>query len=457
MTVRPPNHLAQVFLALAVTYGIYQCGRAFFHPKQGLDFTPEYVASRMLFDEGDLRFYDYEVVKEYGRKFGLHGPLGETDPVVNYAYPPWLAVAYAPLSRLPWEAARRIWFIIGLAATCGAAMLLGAAVAPTRQKRREFVLIGLAAACLFFPVPYGLMTGQANDLPLLGIAASLFLLRSGRPFAAGLVLAPAGLWKIFTGFPALFLIARREWRALWGLVAGCVTIVLLSLPFVGPAAWLDWARYIPRQEGLPSPGLRNHSIAAAVHYLLQPNEVLVDGRTLAIPPLFDAPGLAGTATVVLSILAVAATALALLRPARRDDPLYAVQFAATLVLAVLLTPKSWEHYGVFLLPAFLACVAAEVGSATARPRTLRLAALGTAFAVWGLLYQTKDDYLALATWPRVAFIPAKAYASAVLLGLCVMASAKRVPRAGEGAGEAGAAASDDGQSPGAGSDSGGTQ
>src|SRR5688500_9326249 len=130
--------IAIALLAFAITHGVYQFGRAFLHYKQGLDFTPEYIAARMLEDHGDLRFYDYEVVKKYGRKLGLHGPLGPDDPVIDYGYAPWLSIIYAPISRLSWDAARHVWFFIGTVAALGATALAGAAMAPEAALRRLY-------------------------------------------------------------------------------------------------------------------------------------------------------------------------------------------------------------------------------------------------------------------------------------------------------------------------------
>ncbi|HVY62945.1 MAG TPA: glycosyltransferase family 87 protein [Planctomycetota bacterium] len=397
--------LAALFLAFALTHGVYRAGRALFHYKQGVDFTPEYVAARMLADHGDRRFYDLPVLEARGRELGLHGAEA-TDPVMNYAYPPWLPVAYVPISRLPWNAARKLWFLLGLAATLAGAALAAAAVAPVRAERRAYALGGIAAACFYFPLFYGLMDGQANDLPLLGVAACLFLLRENRPLAAGLALAPAAMWKIFPGFPAIFLLVRREWRALGGLALGCAAIVLVSLPFVGIETWKDWIVYIKHHNELDHVQIRNHGILSNAMLLFQPNAVG--------DPIANAPALVRPVTIALELLAAALAACTLVRPAPRESARYALGFGATLVFACLSTPKSWEHYGIYLLPAFAALFAAA-GTARRSPHLVALAVAGGAFAVWGLVFQVKDEYAALAHGWRVLLIPAKMYASFAIL------------------------------------------
>jgi len=410
--------LLVLLVACAVAHGAYQVGRALMHTKQGLDFTPEYVAARMLADHGDLRVYDYEVVKARGREMGLHGPLGPDDPVVNYAYPPWLVVAYVPISRLPWEVARKVWFALSLAASFGAVALFAAACAPRREDMPLWATVAAAAACFYFPIPYGLMAGQANDLSLLGIAGCAWFLRQDRPFLAGLCLAPAGMWKIFTGFPALYLLARREWRALAGLTVGCAALVLASLPFVGVQTWIDWATYMRVHNTVGDVAPRDHGIAAAAMRLFQ--------ETSTARPLVVSPALVTATKAVLSLLACALAALALRRDHPRADPRRIAQIGATLVLAVLLTPKAWEHYGVYLLPCFIGCAAAAVAAieveTTAPERKVgafaALAVTGACFLVWGTYLVSREDFAALATsWIGPFAMSVKMVAGLLLLGV----------------------------------------
>ena len=84
---------------------------------------------------------------------------------------------------------------------------------------------------------------------------------------------------------------------------------------------------------------------------------------------------------------------------------------------------------MYLLPAFFACFIASalpggavgssgIGDGTGeRPAWIALAVTSAAFAVWGLLFQVKDDIFALASGLNVLFIPAKLYASLALIGV----------------------------------------
>lgn len=384
---------AVLFLAaFALVHGLYQAGRAFLHPRQGLDLAPAFVAGRMV-AEGDLRVYDDPVVDRRAKALGVHGPAGPGDPVLNFIYPPWVPGLYAPLSSLSWTAARRTWFLVSLAAALLSLLLLARAAGRDRREQGRLLGFGLVLAAFYFPLAYGLMTGQSNDLLLLLTMGGLLLLVRERPFLAGLVLAPAALWKPFLAFPVLFLGLRREGKALLGLLLGAAT--LFAVAPGGPSAWEGWWRQVSTHNAVASVEPRNHGLAQAALVLAPSPESL---------PLVRG---------VLFGLAIVFSLAALLPRSRRGEPLYALQLGTTLVLGVLLTPKAWEHYGVFLLPALVAgfALAAERGRAGA------VLALGAIAAAWGGLLEPREEYGALADAGLPFLLPLKAYAGLALLAV----------------------------------------
>jgi len=326
----------------------------------------------------------------------MHWPAGEGAPVLNFLYPPWVPALYAPLATLPWGTARRVWFLLS-ALMSGAALALTARSSLPRASHAQGTLAALGGAAFFFPLFYGLMTGQANDLLFFLVAGGLYLLARGRPVAAGAVFAPAFLWKPFLGIAVLFLLARREGKALLGLLAGTATLVAVSIGLGGTGLWLDWLRQIGLHNVLTSPEPRNHGVA---------NAVLSLGLPSTVSPAVTW-GLEGLVLGLLILLLAPRTV-----PGR---PRYALQLGGTLLAGVLLTPKAWEHYGLFLLPAFFAAavLALEEGA------TWRTASLGVCFSVWGLVLQGHDEYAALAATRLAPLAAVKTAASLALLGLAV--------------------------------------
>ena len=395
MSAPLPHPVRRAFIALllafAATHGLYQVGRAYFHPKQGLDLAPSYLAGRMV-REGARGFYDDRTVGALGAALGMHGPEGDGAPVLNFIYPPWVGAVYAPVSLLPWDAARRAWFLFSL--LCFSAALAATVRAAVPESRRRAANVAaFAAACLYFPFSYGLMTGQANDLLLLLVAGAFLLLVRGQPLLAGAILAPAILWKPFLAVVLAFLVLRREWRALAGLALGAASLGALTA-HPGAGGWADWFRQISEHNALTAAEPRNHSLAAAV-------------LALGLPPAWILP-----VTRTLQGLTLTAAALLLVPRTRRGETRYALQFGGTLVAALLVTPKAWEHYGVFLLPAF---AFAAVLAIEEEVPPLWPALLGSSFAVWGLFLQGHDEYRALAGAGLTFLAPVKCAAALVLL------------------------------------------
>jgi hypothetical protein len=409
------RRLFVVFLAgVVVTQAAVQLGRAFFHPKQGLDFASPYLAGKLLL-RGDHRFYDDAVVGAAGAALRMHGPAGPGDPVLPFQYPPWVPVAYAPFALLPWLAARVAWFVLSVAATLLALRLLSKAIARHPDEERTLTVGAFAGAAFFFPLVYSLMTGQVNAVLLLLLAASLLLFRRGRGFLAGLLLAPAALCKPFLAFPVLVFLARRAWGALAGFVAGAVSLGLLGVVAAGPGGWSLWWAKISVYNAVTRFEWRNNGLAAAALALFSPG-----GGT---EPIVSAPSLAAPFLVAAGALASALALLAIL-PTRMGGERPELGFGAALALGLLLTPNAWEHYGLFLIPAFLAVFAA-LGETDEEHRRLPLALLGASFAIWAFTLLTREEYAALARRPLSALLPVKTYATLLLLGLSAWAARER--------------------------------
>jgi alpha-1,2-mannosyltransferase len=399
-----------VLASIAATEALLQAGRALFHAKQGLDLAPPYLAAKLLL-RADRRFYDDAVVGAAGAAMGLHGPAGPGDYVLNFIYPPWVPAAYAPLALLPWEAARVVWFLLSAAATVASLVLLARGLARDPEEERHLSRAALFGTAFFFPVFYGLMTGQANAALLLLLAGSLLAFTEGRAFLAGAVLAPAALVKPFLAFPALVFLARRAWGALAGFALSGALLVLLGVAAGGTRAWPAWAAQIGGHNAVRTYEPRNHSLAAASFALFGPGD--------GVAPVLPAPALAGPAALAGAALAGILVLAALSPRAARANP--ALGFGAALAFGLLLTPKSWEHYGVFLLPGFLAAYAAFREDA-GPPARLALVLLGVSFSVWAFSLVSREEYAALARRPFSLLLTSKTAATLVLLGLLAWAA-----------------------------------
>jgi len=348
------------------------------------DFTVFTIAGAAFFDGRD--------------PYAIENPQGW-----HYAYPPLFALLVSPLARLGFPAQVTAWFAISfaLAALCAAeAGWIAAAI--RRQDGRVPPPWWIAAAAIpsvLLPVIDTLQRGQvalALTWPLL-LGLRLALTARGWPMAvvAGVVLALPIAIKLTPIVPVALLVlvalrsgywnapvgprsARPGSRAAFGLGLGTgVTAGLLLFLFVMPAAPLGWRGNVAHLEtwarrirasaevGVDNNKFtfRNQSFANAVEMLARwehPKSPLrwilprdPGGRDLRAAPRVPRPLLrVGVLAVqfLLSLLGLAAA----WRLGRHGGGLAAAAaFGLASALSLVISPISWAHHFVILLPAVL--------------------------------------------------------------------------------------------------------
>ncbi len=363
--------LLRIFIAFAATYGLYQLGRAFLHPKQGLDLAPGYAAAHLLL-RGDMRFYQDQVVVEQGFRLRMHGPSGPGEGILNFIYPPWVTVAYLPLTPFPWSVARRLWFLICVVCTVlSLGLLTRSGGWEGRSTNRIGLLLPFMCLCFYFPAFYGFMTGQSNDVLLLLLSASLFLMSRERPFSAGFLLSLAALWKPFLVVGFLVFVIKKEYRVLFGALAGGLAVLLISLGTGGVSNWIAWYHQIYTHNTIVGFEPRNHSLLSMALAAFGPKRVFWTAHLLQVLAFLTVTGI-------------------VLKKSKPGEPLYLLQFGSAISLGVLLTPKAWDHYGVFLLPLFAGSVLYFLRT----PQKWHFGPwlLGACLSVWSLVLQSRDEY-----------------------------------------------------------------
>lgn len=140
-----------------------------------------------------------------------------------------------PLASLPPLTAKRLWLIVNL-------ILLGLVILLLNRMsqlglRRVMLLTFLALD----PLSINFLYGQMHVLVLFLLTFAAWAYLKGLPATSGAVLAAASALKIY---PALFLfyfIRKKQWRAVFGLVAGCALLAGLSLALFG---WMANRTYL---------------------------------------------------------------------------------------------------------------------------------------------------------------------------------------------------------------------
>jgi hypothetical protein len=179
--------------------------------------------------------YDIEAVHtpEFAR---LGTALGPHD-YLPFGYPPTLLLLLGPLSLLPPLAAKMLWSGGWCAAFAWTAW---------RDTRRATALLLLS-----LPLLWCAAIGQTG-LMISTLVIAGFQRLDDRPRLAGALLAVAACIK-----PQALLLAPivlwGRWEVVRAALLAAVALALASLVF-GPDLWLQWARSLPRFEGIVAPG-----------------------------------------------------------------------------------------------------------------------------------------------------------------------------------------------------------
>jgi hypothetical protein len=331
--------------------------------ERGTDFSASYVAALVLRDGDGAQLYNQQV--EHARHLSLL-PAGT---VINLPFitPPTSALLALPLTALDPGTAFRVWSVIELLLLALAVWIaIRAGPWPASAGRSPRVATALMALATGGTYAF-LVLGQIDGVTALGLAAAYLAWRKDRP-------ALAGFWMAL-GFAAtkphlaiglgIWLVARRDWRALAGALAGSALVAAVSLALVGPAGVGGFISALGFAAG-NTPG----------------------ASTLGIPGLVASWLGGGTVAVVIgiggSLLALIGCWLLGTRT-RGVSGALETSLAGAVALSLVASPHLLPHDLVILAPAFAWC-AARAAAADSAPWpglvTIRLLA---AWAVLGVL------------------------------------------------------------------------
>jgi len=287
----------------------------------------------LLRDWFDLRVYHGAVdswVHHGGRLYDYRVP----GTSYGFTYPPFAAVAMLPMALLGLRTAIAVGLLLNLAALAVVARLL------TGRAWRRYGWYGCAlAACalaLFEPLRDTFSFGQVNLLLLALVLVDAWLLATGRERRAGIGIGLAAAVKLT---PALFiglLLVARRWRA-----AAVATVVAVGATGFAAVVAPDASRYYWTDA------LWDTTRVGRLDY--------VSNQSLqGILARLGEPDRAVWAVAVLLTLGV--WVLRTRRAVAAGD--WAAAFALTGLTACLVSPITWVHHLVWLLPSFAVLVRA---------------------------------------------------------------------------------------------------
>ncbi|AXX28064.1 mannosyltransferase [Actinosynnema pretiosum subsp. pretiosum] len=256
-------------------------------------------------------------LKEFSDQFAL-----------PFTYPPFSALVFVPLSWVPWGVARWFWQLLSLAClwylTRTSLELAGSA-----NPRRVLLWTGLLI--WVEPVRTTLNYGQIN----LVLAALLIgTMVSARSWMAGLGTGVAAGIKLTPAITGLYFLATRRWTAaLWSFAAFAGTVGL-GYAISASQSHQFWFELLGNAT-------RVGPVGSAINQSLRGALSRTVGHDVETGPIF----------LVAAALAAALALWALLEAVRANDSLAAV--VSTQFLGLLVSPISWSHHWVWMVPALL--------------------------------------------------------------------------------------------------------
>jgi len=191
------------------------------------DFAIYYAFARIGLQAGWDHLYDLAAQRQQFDALGL--PFWYPIP-----FPPPLAWFGAPFALFPFPVALFLWTLLLL----GALVLTWRLCAPgTRAEQATHLVVAVA----LFPVAFGLLLGQVVLVLAAGIALSWWLLRRGREFPAGVVLATAALKPHLVLLLPLALLVAGHRRAFLGWLGATAALAGLSAITLGPGGTAQYA------------------------------------------------------------------------------------------------------------------------------------------------------------------------------------------------------------------------
>jgi hypothetical protein len=328
----------------------------------------------LLFWKIQWRAYDWDFSIYYSAAFAIrHGQnpyvssltpvgrmLGMRTREIQFAdQTPFFLLCFEPFTRMRPAAAHSVWLAINTVALVCTMLLVIREVEPAK---RSLIFSLLLLTAWFPPLMDLYIFSQAQLLILLLLTGMVYALRHSHDRAAGLMLALAGMLRLFPFAMAGYLIMQRRWRALTWTMAGVIACTVLTLVCLGASRATGFMseiglvvserRLVTRLEIGPANLSMNAVVSSPFWYLF--------GTQLR-----PAVNLIRYVLIAIADIAVLTTTVSISRHfASHDDHEWKV-FSLWLSTTLMLCPIVWSHYLVLLIvPFFLIAVAASRAHAT---------------------------------------------------------------------------------------------
>lgn len=197
------------------------------------DFLNLYVGATLAGSGQFAQLYDQQTQLDLEREL-----VPSTPELIPFVRPHFYALALAPLSLLPLDAALYAWIALHVILLVGCWAWAG----------RRFGPDALILGALYLPTALGIAHGQDGVFMLVIATAAYALADRGKDAAAGAVMA-LGLMKFHLLFlvPVAMLLGRR-WKMLWGYAGAGAGLVAVSAVTGGIEGMTEYVRLLEAKD-----------------------------------------------------------------------------------------------------------------------------------------------------------------------------------------------------------------
>lgn len=257
-----------------------------------------------------------------------YGLLSECGILAYSPHPPVSLLVMAPFAWLSPALAGLLWDLAGLGMVALSLALIVRELRMDPQPAR--LAVGLGLLIVWPPLLDTLLEAQMSTALLLLLTLAWLWRRRDLPELAGAALGLAAALRLFPALVALYLLLRRDWRTLRGMVTSFVAASALALPLVGPRGYLSYL--VTAMPGVSAAWSRS------------PHNISLWGLADHLFP--HSAGGVGFALVLAYLAAlVALTWRRRDRTARADETTFLLYYPAML----LVSPLGWQYYFLLLL------------------------------------------------------------------------------------------------------------
>ena len=332
-----------------------------------------------------FHFRDIDIHREIGRRFLAGEYLYAND--YCYMYLPTTGVYFAPLLILERNPSLALRYAVAIGCLVMTViffhrMLCGSSVTPPWSR----LLMGVGAGALTLQFILNDLDDGGPHLLLLGIiAGGIYAIWVGREWLGAALMGFSIVLKITPALFVLFFLWKRQWRLASYTVLATVLWISLPILYMGPTSWWDhhmeWTRnavlsVLDRQvEGRQENELQKANLSlrhTMLRYLVTyPPTHRLRQVDESYKPVLDLPApLANTIVGVAAIGIVALFAWSSRRTFQGPGDLeWGRECAGVLLLALFLSPITWDQHLVWMIPAACIVVAAATKVSGALSRT----------------------------------------------------------------------------------------